>query len=390
MGPKTLCNCEREPQKSRKSDQRQFSRIEYLLKHGKCQPMLNEEDEVDTISYLEHTQENTNVDDTNVNFEAAKEFFRRNFFSIFVCMLTGLYTLMFIPSISRLLFYTKKSDNPIKAFSRYLDTLNHTIQWYMSPKERTKSLKTVRKLHTMALKQTLRKIEDEDCVVTDQGAVPMSQFDLVLTQWAFIGAALIRSKDIGLRDVTQAELRYLTNQMYQVGRELGIANKFNLCSGNLEDIIEYAKDIESFVIRPALESEKEFESMSKHLMKGVNVLNPFIDPDAFSTWTHKLFGAKRSYQRRVENLRSYKSRVLYFLLIFLFKYVLNIKPIRWFAVFPLNTLMDLNIYMANILRQQITKDYYPNHLPLPLHLWIYGILSYVKFQFLEMFQGLIK
>ena len=326
-----------------------ISRINYLLQYGKYQSTLDVEDidftAQDATSLqktcLEHTKENDNTIPVNDDLEAAKVFFHKHFFSMFVCMLTGLYTLMFIPSIARLLFYTKKSDNPIKAFNRYLSTLNHTVQWYFSPKERTKSLKKVRKLHAMAVKQTLSKVKDENCVVTDNGAVPMSQFDLVVTQWAFIGAALTRPKSIGLCDVTTRELHLLTNQMYKVGRDLGISNEFNLCSGTLEETIQYAKDIENYVIIPALELNQDFESMAGHLMKGVNILNPFIDPLAFSAWTHKIFGAQKSYHKRREMLVSYKSRIFYHLHDFLFEWVLKNNFLNWVVIGFFNTLMDL-------------------------------------------------
>ena len=369
-----------------------LSRIQRLLQYGKYQGTLDVDD-VDLSIKDSFSSKRTTLDDghgsndtstIDDDMNAAKEFFRDHFFAIFVCMLSGLYTLMFIPSISILLFYTRKSDNPIKAFTRYLDTLNHTIQWYSSPFDRTKSLKTVRKLHAIAARQTLGRIREEKCLVTENRAVPMSQYDLVLTQWAFIGAILTQPDRIGIPDVSKVQLKSIANQMYKVGRDLGISNDFNLCSGPIEDTIQYAKDIEKYVITPALELDKDFESMSVHLMNGVNILNPFIDPLAFSTWTHKLYSAKKSYQRRFEMLLSYKSWCFYYLQLFLFEYVLCNNLLKWTVTMSLNTMMDMNVHMANLHRQRITKKYYPDKLPLPLYLWIYGILSYIKMRFLKL------
>ena len=385
MGSITLNNVTFESFSSPESNSKNLTRIEYLLQHGKYQGTLEAEDEDYTTNETDVNDTVRNNAGTNIydDLNASKEFFHQNFFAIFVGMLSGLYTLMFIPSISRLLFYTQNSDNPIKAYTRYLDTLNHTIQWYQSPMERTKSLNTVRKLHTMAVKQTLIRIREENCLVVEDGAVPMSQYDLVLTQWAFIGAILTRPDRIGLGGVTKTQLKKITNQMYKVGRDLGISNAFNLCSGSLEDTIQYAKDIERYVIIPALESEEDFESMSVHLMNGVNILNPFIDPIAFSTWTHKLYCAKKSFQRRLKMLVSYKSWSFYYLQIFLFDYLLCNSLLKWITIISLNTLMDMNVHMANLLRHKITKKYYPDNLPLPLYLWIYGILSYMKMKILD-------
>ena len=72
-------------------------------------------------------------------------FFHANFFSLFVCMLTGLLSLMFVPGIVTILHFTGKSDTPTLSFRsilldfcrmnltccrRYLATLCHTTAWY--------------------------------------------------------------------------------------------------------------------------------------------------------------------------------------------------------------------------------------------------------------------
>ena len=43
-------------------------------------------------------------------------FFQANFFSMFVCMLTGLLSLMFVPGIVTILHFTGRSGTPTLAF----------------------------------------------------------------------------------------------------------------------------------------------------------------------------------------------------------------------------------------------------------------------------------
>ena len=57
-------------------------------------------------------------------------YFRHNFFSMFVAMLTGLLTLMYVETIAAVLEATKRSGSAPLSFSRYLSTLNHTLAWY--------------------------------------------------------------------------------------------------------------------------------------------------------------------------------------------------------------------------------------------------------------------
>jgi len=77
-----------------------------------------------------------------------------------------------------------------QAFLRYLSTINHTLSWYQQDQDKRKvSLKTVRKLHSAANKKTI-DIHGKEAYIT--------QFDMVTTQFAFIGAAIILPKRIGL------------------------------------------------------------------------------------------------------------------------------------------------------------------------------------------------
>ena len=85
--------------------------------------------------------------------------------------LLGLLSLLYIPSIVEVLFNTGKSSTPELAFQRYLRTLNNVIKWYgLKPSQRIKSLDFVRRTHAQVAKKE-----------------NMTQYDMVITQWAFIG-----------------------------------------------------------------------------------------------------------------------------------------------------------------------------------------------------------
>ena len=78
---------------------------------------------------------------------------------------------MYIPSIVEVLFNTGKSGTPELAFQRYLRTLNNVLRWYdLKPIQRVKSLESVRRIHANVAKKE-----------------NMTQYDMVITQWAFIG-----------------------------------------------------------------------------------------------------------------------------------------------------------------------------------------------------------
>ena len=93
--------------KSSQTKDKNISRINYLLQYGKYQPTLDVDDKDLTVqddtqvqkTCLEHTKETDNSIYVKDDLEAAKLFFHQHFFSMFVCMLTGLYTLMFLSLI---------------------------------------------------------------------------------------------------------------------------------------------------------------------------------------------------------------------------------------------------------------------------------------------------
>ena len=86
-------------------------RVKRLITLGKSRPIIHQK----------LTQEpDTNIDKENNHIEKARQFFHENLFACFVGMLSGLYCLMFIPSIVKVLHSTGKSGDPKKAFNRYL------------------------------------------------------------------------------------------------------------------------------------------------------------------------------------------------------------------------------------------------------------------------------
>ncbi len=95
----------------------------------------------------------------------------------------------------------------------------------------------------------------------------MTQFDMVTTQWAFVGPVFVipeklgfstplgnfnfqprySAKDIFLKVFSifflDEDLNAIRHLMYCVGKVLGVDDKYNLCSGDLDECKQYCKDI---------------------------------------------------------------------------------------------------------------------------------------------------
>ena len=72
--------------------------------------------------------------------------------------------------------------------------------------------------------------------------------------------------------------------MGEVGRQLGVREELNLCNGGLAEAREYARLLHQQIHQHLLHPTQLAEEMSKHLLWGANILNPFIRPAAFKTW----------------------------------------------------------------------------------------------------------
>ena len=151
-------------------------------------------------------------------------FFTRNFFSMFVSMLTGLLSLMYIDTIATVLDATNKSNSPALSFQRYLSTISHTVQWYRDLPSLIKSTARVRLLHRQAA--SLKNF---------------TQYEMVVTQWAFVGPVLLWPDRLGVERSSEGDIEGALQVMMVVGRQLGISDQFNLCRGDRQHCTEYAR-----------------------------------------------------------------------------------------------------------------------------------------------------
>ena len=94
-------------------------KISLLLSEGLTNPWSRTD--LEKFEIRKNNNSGDDDDDDKVDEKLAEEgarFFRGNFFSIFVSMLIGLWSLMFVSTIVRVLELTKKSHTPVLAFQR--------------------------------------------------------------------------------------------------------------------------------------------------------------------------------------------------------------------------------------------------------------------------------
>lgn len=192
----------------------------------------------------------------------------------------GLIAVIAIPTILNVLRETKNSGTPKTAYKRYIATVFHTFNWYedeLKPENKSwKSLVAVRKRHVVSSKFSIK-----------HGAGCISQKDMAITQFGFLGFIITRPTLLGIQK-TPEDLEAFVHFWRIIGYMIGIQDRFNLCTDSYETTVIRCEMMSSQIFRPSLEkAPKFFEEMADALVKGLWCFNPFLDTKAF------LFFAKR-------------------------------------------------------------------------------------------------
>lgn len=147
----------------------------------------------------------------------AQHVFKENYFSIFYAMYLGLLTILAIPSIIRVLIHTKKSSCDMSAYKRYMQTIYHTLAWFRNDlKPGTKaweSLSAVRKMHFHGSRSA-----------SSSKVGMISQKDMAITQFGFMGFTVINKQQTGLQ-ANQQEIEDYCHFWRVIGHVIGIKDE---------------------------------------------------------------------------------------------------------------------------------------------------------------------
>lgn len=219
-------------------------------------------------------------------FRRGQQYFRKNFFAMLVSKLCGLLVILAIPSILRVLVLTRNSSEPVTAFRRYLLTVTHMLEWYdgdlLEPTSGAhKSLMEVRTRHITAARKARKA-----------GFRPISHLDMVLTQFGFMGFAVLFPEKLGLSGSPEEQEGFI-HFWRTVGHLVGIEDRFNICKGNLPETKQLCQAILEEIFVPALKKPADgFEKMSRSLLEGMWVMVPSIEYDAYMAFTMRLAGVE--------------------------------------------------------------------------------------------------
>ncbi|PNF39848.1 hypothetical protein B7P43_G02638, partial [Cryptotermes secundus] len=271
-----------------------------------------------------------------------QQYFHNNYFALFVAKLCGLLTILAIPSIQRVLRLTRQSSEPLTAFRRYVATLTHMLEWYegdlLEPTSRAHmSLLGVRARHCTAARKARKA-----------GLGSISQLDMAMTQFGFMGFGLLASEKLGLIGSPEEQEGFV-HFWRTVGHLLGIEDRFNICRCNLRETRQLCQAMLEQVFVPALRKPSEgFDQMSRSLIQGMWSMVPFLDYDAFLSFTMRLAGVETTESKN-KSPQSFHSRALLAYQIFVHEVVLR----NWFLGSIWRPILNFGMWLSVFLTQRL-------------------------------------
>ncbi|XP_015905871.2 uncharacterized protein [Parasteatoda tepidariorum] len=220
-------------------------------------------------------------------FNRAKKVYKEQFASINFSHLCGLLLSFYFTKNIKTLRSTGESDTKLSLFHRYLQTVRHIQKWYEGnvfdindPAQR--SLSIVRNMHARVGKK-MSALND--------GIVYVSQWDMAVTQWAFVGPMVLFRSRVGIHGCSEEDYDALIHFWRAIGFLLGIEDQFNLCHGDYPQVVSACKSLltKEYKVRVA-DASPVSVNMGKSVVAAMSEMQEALTWNSISTYIHELVG----------------------------------------------------------------------------------------------------
>lgn len=248
-------------------------------------------------------------------FNKAKEVYKNYFACVNFSHLCGLLLSFYFSKNIKTLRSTGESETTRTLFHRYLATIRHIQKWYEGnvwdvndPAHR--SLATVRSMHAkVAAKMSTRK----------DGLVYVSQWDMAVTQWAFVGPMVLFPTRVGLHGCSSEEYEALIHFWRTIGYLLGIEDQYNLCDGTYEQAMAACKIVFKKEYRELVRAaDPTSVDMAENVVGALSKIEGLLTWGSLSTYIHDLVDVPCPVKMNIVDRICYY--VLQFVLVFLVQF----------------------------------------------------------------------
>ncbi|XP_011165512.1 uncharacterized protein LOC105199900 isoform X2 [Solenopsis invicta] len=214
-------------------------------------------------------------------YKKAQDIYKQNKLSIIASSTVGLILVLTVNTILKILVCTGRSNTSCSAFKRYIETVLHVNALFMSDINDAdsnwyKSINTIRWHHKMGSQKSKKN-----------GGKEISQKDMALTQYGFMGLVLIAPKSFGLCNTPEENEAF--NHFWRVnGYMLGIPDSLNLCRKNVKETIELCQKIKQLYATYLSKPPPEFDRIMSNAIEAIWYVDITVDKDAFMALTYEL------------------------------------------------------------------------------------------------------
>lgn len=220
-------------------------------------------------------------------FKIGQDYYINNMLAFAVSHSTGLMSILCVPDIIEVMRYTKKSDTVLLSFKRYAETLLLMLDLYKSDMLKPdsmwfKAMNTIRWRHSNVSKRRMK-----------EGLNAIYQKDMVITQFGFIGIAMVAPHRVGLAHSTLEEQTGYNHFWRVTGHLLGISDRMNVARKSVAETTELCRRIGADILLKHMKNPSpEFMTLAGNAIEGLWYVDFNLNKDAFFELTYSLIGAK--------------------------------------------------------------------------------------------------
>lgn len=233
-------------------------------------------------------------------FRRGQKFVQRNFAGTFMAQVISLFQLFTLDEGLKTLILSQTASTPYRAFKRFVSTAVRVNHWYLEDPwdqetQAYRDIQAVRNLHR-AMRQrlcgysyekfdrksripnihcpmlkTLAEDFGDSCPATTNLHCPytmtrtksVNQGEMSGTQFAFLGLMVLYPEKFGIHYASDEDLDAFCHMWRSLGYLLGIEDRYNFCSGSLQDVRKRCNDFVEHWLKPNLRNvTPEWEHMS--------------------------------------------------------------------------------------------------------------------------------
>ena len=163
----------------------------------------------------------------------------------------------------------------------------------------------------------------------------ITQKDMALTQFGFIGYQLLHPYKVGIHKVNDDEFQGFIHVWRTIGYMLGIKDEFNICQNSITETKSICNQLVSDIFRPKIQqNSNEFIEMVSILIDGMWSFNPALNKKTFfrTIWDLCDLTVPTDHQKPVNNNYLFKmsffDQFIFLFTMFVQRFLLRFRYIR--------------------------------------------------------------